>query len=223
MGGPWSKAESKLHINCLEALAAFLAVKCFLRDRRSVTVLLRMNNLSAVTYRYVNKLVGTVSQSLTAITKDLWLWCLHRDIHVTLIAEHLPGVQNTIADEESRVMKDRTDWKLNPEVFRQIDRRLGPLSVDLFASRLAHQLPRYFSWRPDPEAEAMNAFSQPWDELGRGRVCQPPMESGRQNPIPSASSESTSSTCVDRGHRCSIPLFWECYRTFPCYCIIELC
>ena len=26
-GGPWSKTESKLHINCLEALAAFLAVK----------------------------------------------------------------------------------------------------------------------------------------------------------------------------------------------------
>ena len=132
-----------MHINCLEALAAFLAVKCFVRDRRSVTVPLRMDNMSAVTY--VNKLRGTVLQNLTAITKDLWLWCLQRDI--TLIAEHLPGVQNTIADEESRVMKDRTDWKLNPEVFSQIDRRLGPLAVDLFASRLTNRLPWYFSWR----------------------------------------------------------------------------
>ena len=44
----------------------------------------------------------------------------------------MPGVQNTIADEESCIMKDRTDWKLNPEVFNQIDRLLGPLVMDLF-------------------------------------------------------------------------------------------
>ena len=120
----------------------------------------------------MNKLGGTVSQNLMAITKDLWLWCLQRDI--SLIAEHLPGVQNTIADEESRVMKDRTDWKLNPEVFNQINRRLGPLAVDLFASRLTTQLPRFFSWRPDPEAEALNAFSQQWDGLGGKAYANPP-------------------------------------------------
>ena len=118
-------------------MAAFLAVKCFVRDRKSVTVLLRMGNMSAVTY--VNKLGGTVSQNPTAITKELWLWYLQRDI--TLIAEHLPGVQNTVVDEKFRVMKDRTDWKLNPEVFSQIDRQLGPLAVDLFASCLTNQLP----------------------------------------------------------------------------------
>ena len=112
---------------------------------------------------------GTVSQNLTAITKELWLWCLQRDI--TLIAEHLLGVQNTVADEESRVMNDRTDWKLNPEVFSRIDRELA---VDLFASRLTNQLPRYFSWRPDPEAEAMNAFSQQWDKLGGKGYANPP-------------------------------------------------
>ena len=93
-GGPWSRTESKMHINCLEALAASLAVKCFVRDSRSVTVLLRMDNMNAVTY--VNKLGGTVSESLTAITKELWLWCLQRDI--TLTAEHLPGVRNTMDD-----------------------------------------------------------------------------------------------------------------------------
>ena len=30
-----------------------------------------------------------------------------------LVAEHLPGVLNTIADEESHVMKDQSDWMLN--------------------------------------------------------------------------------------------------------------
>ena len=102
-----------------------------------------------------------VSQNLTAITKELLLWCLERDI--TLIAKHLPGVWNKIANEESRVMKDRTDWKLNPEVFIQLNRQLGPLTVDLFVSCPTNQLPWYFCWRPDPEAEA---FSQWWDNLG---------------------------------------------------------
>ena len=30
----------------------------------------------------------------------------------------------------SRVMKDRSDWKLNPIIFQQINQRLGPLEVD---------------------------------------------------------------------------------------------
>ena len=39
------------------------------------------------------------------------------------------------------MVKDRTHWKLNPEVFRRIN-RLGPLAVDLFASHLTTQLPQ---------------------------------------------------------------------------------
>jgi hypothetical protein len=101
-GGPWSPEESQWHINCLEALAAFHAVRCFVRDRRDVSVLLRLDNTSAVC-----KLGGTVSPILNAIVRDLWLWCMNRGI--TLSAEHLPGVLNTVADEESRVMKDRSD------------------------------------------------------------------------------------------------------------------
>ena len=31
-GGPWSQAESNMHINCLELLAATLAVKTFLKN-----------------------------------------------------------------------------------------------------------------------------------------------------------------------------------------------
>ena len=34
--------------------------------------------------------------------------------------------------------------------------------MDLFASRLNFQLPRYVSWNPDPEAVATDAFSINW-------------------------------------------------------------
>lgn len=76
-GGPWSPEERQWHINCLEALAAFHALKCFVRDKKGVTVLLRLDNISAVSY--VNKLGGTMAPRLNSIVRDLWLWCMNRD------------------------------------------------------------------------------------------------------------------------------------------------
>jgi hypothetical protein len=92
-------------------------------------VLLRIDNTTAVAY--INNLGGTVSRELLNPAKNLWMRCLERNIHIT--AQHLPGVMNHIADAESRTMRDR---KLNPVIFRKIDQTLGPLEVDLFASRL---------------------------------------------------------------------------------------
>ena len=106
-GGPWSREEQSLHINCLELLAAILAIKCFAKKERSIKIVLMMDNTSAIAY--INKLGGTVSPEL----KQLWLWCMERDI--SLQAQHLPGSLNTIADRESRVMVDRTDWMIHPQ------------------------------------------------------------------------------------------------------------
>ena len=50
---------------------------------------------------------------------SIGLWCLDRNI--TLQATHPAGVLNMTADKESKVMKERTDWKLCPEVFVQIN------------------------------------------------------------------------------------------------------
>jgi hypothetical protein len=96
-----------------------------------------MANTSAIAYININKRGGTVSPRLN---KEFWLWCMERD--TTVQAQHLAGVLNCTADAESRsrVMRDRSDWMLNPDVFQGIDHRLGPLEVDLFASRLTTQL-----------------------------------------------------------------------------------
>ncbi len=48
------------------------------------------------------------------------------------------------------------------QTFGKIERRYGPQEVDLFASRLTNQCRRYYSWRPDPFAEAVDAFLQDW-------------------------------------------------------------
>ena len=120
----------------------------------------KMDSMSAFTY--INKLGGTTSPHLNHLAKQLWLWCMERNI--LLRAQHLPGVRNTIADE-SRVMKDRFNCKLCPVIFHKINQRLGPLEVDLFASRLTHQLPEYVSWRPYPMAMTTDAFTMDWAQI----------------------------------------------------------
>ena len=46
--------------------------------------------------------------------------------------------------------------------FKIICKKFGTPLVDLFASRLCHQLPRYMSWRPDPQSIATDALHQDW-------------------------------------------------------------
>ena len=141
--------ESQFHINYWELLAAFLGIQSFLKSERHLTVYLYMDNVSALIY--INKKRGVQSRPLTTLAKECWGWCMERAI--VLSAEHLPGCLNIIADEQSRHMRDRWDWKLHPGFFQRIVKTFGMIEVDLFASRLTYQVPGFFSWKPDPQAE----------------------------------------------------------------------
>ena len=154
----WSLEETQHHINYLELLAIFLATLTFAGENNDLTILVQTDNKSAMTY--VNKRGGTHSASLTQLAKTVWLWCMERKI--SLVAEHIPGLANTIADEESRRQADKWDWKLCPAIFQQINLIWGPLTLDLFASRTMTQLERFFSWRLDPLAAGTDAFRQQW-------------------------------------------------------------
>ena len=68
-GGPWSHQESQMHINCLELLAATLAIPTFTKGRTQISVLLRIDNTTAVAY--INNRGGTVSKPLVSLAKDL--------------------------------------------------------------------------------------------------------------------------------------------------------
>ena len=59
-------------------------------------------------------------------------------------------------------MRDNSDWMLHPTLFRALNTRWGPFTVDLFATRLNKQLPTFFSMKEDPEAAAVDAFLQNW-------------------------------------------------------------
>jgi hypothetical protein len=160
-GGPWSETEFKYHINAKELLAAFLSLQAFAKHKTRIAIHIKVDNMTALAY--LLRMGGTKSALMNQITRDIWDWCSTRDI--TLSAEHIPGVDNMAADWESRHVTDASDWQLNQDIFRQLQARLGTADVDLFASRLNHQIHRYVSWRSDPLAWATDAFQIRWTEL----------------------------------------------------------
>ena len=95
-----------------------------------------------------------------SIVRKNWFWGRERGI--CLSACHLPGVQNVQADKESRSQHFNSEWKLNPSLFTAICDFCGTPQIDLFASRLNYQIKPFFAWKPDPEAHAIDALSQPW-------------------------------------------------------------
>ena len=87
-------------------------------------------------------------------------FCRQRYLWIT--ASHLPGHLNVVADHHSRVFDDKTEWKLNPLVFQRIVQQFIKPDIDLFASRLNFQLKPFVSWRPDPLAKCIDAFTFDW-------------------------------------------------------------
>ncbi len=146
-GGIWNREEATHHINWLELKAAFLGLQTFAQNLSNVHIHLLMDNTVAIAY--LNRLGGTRSYALCQLAISTWKWCLQRGI--TVHADHLPGHLNVRADFASRNWNDYSDWMLDPEVFSQLQKKLGRFSIDLFASFQNAQLPKFFSWKPNPK------------------------------------------------------------------------
>jgi len=158
--GLWTTREQSKHINELELLAIKFALKVFESQLSGKHVKVLSDNTTAVCY--INSKGGTKSPSCNDITCDIWSWGINNNTWLT--AAHIPGVQNTDADRESRIFNERTEWQLNPEVFRQIQDLWVSPEIDLFATRANRQLAMFASWKPDPEATHIDAFTIDWSK-----------------------------------------------------------
>ena len=160
--GLWTRKEQLLHINVLEIKAGLFALRSFANDLRNVHIHLKMDNRTAVAYTH--RMSGTRSPQMLLCTQEIWKFCL--DWEITLTAEFLPGSLNIEADWQSRNFLDSSDWRLKREIFRDMNQKMGPFMLDLFASRHNAQLNRYISWRPDPFSVGVDAFQRSWKEEG---------------------------------------------------------
>ena len=117
---------------------------------------------NSVSVAYLNKFGGRAHQ-LDALARQIWLWCLDRNIHVS--AAFVAGKTNVEADELSRKdFQDDLEWSLAPHIFDRVISHFPDMSVDLFASRLNCKLATYVSRRAEPHVLAVDAFSIIWND-----------------------------------------------------------
>ncbi|KAL0183578.1 hypothetical protein M9458_019274, partial [Cirrhinus mrigala] len=135
--GLWSGRHLTWHINCLEMLAVFRALKHFLPDLIGHHVLVRTDN-TAVVY-YINHQGGLHSRPLYKLAHQILVWSQGKLL--SLRAVHVPGHLNMGADVLSRQGPRPGEWMLHPEVVKQIWRVFGQAQVDLFATQENAQCP----------------------------------------------------------------------------------
>ncbi|KAL0148546.1 hypothetical protein M9458_056093 [Cirrhinus mrigala] len=108
--GSWIGPRLQWHINCLELLAVFLALR---------RVLVRTDNMATVAY--INHQGGLRSRRILK-----WLKSLR--------AVHIPGELNRAADALSCQLTLPGELRLHPRVVQHIWSRFGEAQIDLFAS-----------------------------------------------------------------------------------------
>lgn len=160
-GGRWSDSEICEHINVLELKAVFFGLKSLCSNEQNVHIRLRVDNMTAMTY--INNMGGIKSINCNRLAFDIWSWCIDKNIWIS--AEFLPGSENVLADKESRIFNDSTEWMLDKDVFTSVVEILGYPDIDLFASRLNKQIDSFASWKPDPDALFIDAFNRNWNML----------------------------------------------------------
>ena len=81
--------------------------------------------------------VGSSKVRLQSVAMSIFDFCLSNGI--SLEAQWIPRSQNEKADLLSRFV-DKDDWRINPSVFRLLDAKWGPHTVDRFATYYAQLL-----------------------------------------------------------------------------------
>lgn len=156
--GFWSETERQDHINLLELRAAFIGLKCFANGLHNKEILLRIDNMTAIAY--INRMGGVQYEHLNDITLQIWQWCEERKIFI--FASYIKSKDNIDADRESRRTNIDTEWELSSMAFYKITKTFGFPEIDLFASRLNAKCSLYVSWKRDPNAYNIDAFTLNW-------------------------------------------------------------
>ncbi len=124
-------------------------------------VQLHLDKMTAITF--IRRRGGTRSLSLCKESHLLWPQAIRRNITI-LPSQWLSTTKNTDADFLSRHRLQRWDFKLISSEFRRICHRLQVWpTLDAFASKGSHQIPKYMTWEQDSRATAINALNYYWD------------------------------------------------------------
>ena len=150
----WTREQSRNGLNIREMRAVLFSLRAFQVQLRDKVVQVLSDNISTVAN--IN-FQGGRSYALTKLTAEIWIEAFKNN--VTLNAKHLAGVQNVQADYLSRKIGS-TDWKLNPAIFRYLDRLWSVHTIDRCGSMTLNKLPVYSSLYHDPMTSGVDCLAQ---------------------------------------------------------------
>ena len=160
--GRWSLKFAKFHINILELIAVFLALRKF-RIPVGSHVAVHCDNTTAV--NCINR--GGSARSPPLNSWILSILTLLKKKGLFISAFHIAGVRNVIADSLSRSAPVSTEWELDQDSFDKIVTRWGAPQVDLFATAENFKVNAYISPVPDPQSLGTDAFAQDWSKWNK--------------------------------------------------------
>ncbi|XP_044753365.1 uncharacterized protein LOC123312871 [Coccinella septempunctata] len=159
--GWWSGIDKLKHINYLELKAIFLGLRFFGKHSFDEKILIRTDNTTALSY--INKMGSVQHPELNELSRLIWKWCETKN--VVLFASYIKSEDNWQADRASRILPPETEWSLNNDAFKTIERNFGTPEIDLFASANNYKCKKYISWYRDSGAYAVDAFTLDWSAL----------------------------------------------------------
>ena len=104
-----SNIRTTLHINVLELLATKLALFSFTNVKRVKAIHVQIDKAAL---SYLLKMEGTKNEQMIKVSKEIWHYLLNHNMSIT--AEYLPSVLNTVADRKS------SEWLFHPKVFQAV-------------------------------------------------------------------------------------------------------
>ncbi|OXA45296.1 putative enzymatic polyprotein [Folsomia candida] len=161
ISGLWDGDDKKLSINYLELKAAWYGLRSFGKSWSNGTILLRIDNTTALSN--INKMGSIQFLHFMKLTRLIWNFCESRNLW--LVASYIRSKDNDIADFYSRVTQTDTEWSLSSKAFNKMTTKFGSPSIDLFATLQNAKCSIYVSWKPDPFASNIDAFTLSWTDL----------------------------------------------------------
>lgn len=155
--GKWDTCLPDPGSNVLELRAAWYALQSFSHVLKWVSVLLRMDNTTVVTY--VKRQGGTRSSTLLREVEPILLWAQKNLSNISAV--FVPGVQNTQADFLSRTELDNK-WSLHVQTFKWILSLGIDPEVDLFACLCNFKLKTFYTRGRCSQAFRTDALMDQW-------------------------------------------------------------
>jgi hypothetical protein len=152
--GFWNTSLSFAHSNYRELLAVLLAILSFEVPLTGKCLEVFTDNITTRAY-VIHQ--GGPDPLFNRLARAIWVTASRLSLH--LVCHHILGMDNCVADTLSR-LPDKYNWRLNPQVFRQIDHVFGPHTIDRMADGVNTQLPRFNSRYLDPNSIGVDCFAQ---------------------------------------------------------------